>query len=1435
MLLGDVDSLIPLLACAGSLALLCFQQGLHCFQKPSDYTVLRSPASLLYSSIRLLGCILIQLLTLASWMDPRRSTEAASWSQNWPFVVADTYSTALAVIAHSRVSPSKLRSKVSAHLTFVLLSTLGLYTYRDLWPIFTFNKYPADAAAGSILWVKIGLLASTAIFLPLFIPRDYVPIDPEHPMEIPSVEQTASWFSKLTHAYLDKIIWLARKNGTLRIEDLPPLIDFDRASVLTARARPELDPILSNTRRHLFWSLLRVFKNRILWLVELQVALIVSGFISQIALKQLLDYLGHTQKVVTVRPIFWILCLFFGPVIRVIVAESYTAIATRNVVQIGVVLTDVLLSHSLRIRLSSKEESGGNNLIGKLNNLAMIDIPNISRVAEYWIVVLFFPFQLFLSTVFLYIILGWSAFVGLAVMILCSPLAGYFSSILQAIQKENMKKTDARVQKVVEVLNILRMIKLLGWERKMKEQIELKREEELVMIRKSKLMTLLSTNINLLVPLFTMMTTFGAYALIQRRELTASTVFASLAVFEAIRAQFQQILSSVTDLVNGKVSMDRLGDFLQQTELLDGYLKSPPTSVSTVVGFRDASFTWIQGGDRKFVLNIHGDLVFLPGINLVIGPTSAGKTSLLLALLGEMRYSPLTADSFVSLPRVGGVAYAAQESWIQNDTIKSNILFGSTFNAERYQKVLYQCALLPDLEMFHAGDETEIGEKGVTLSGGQKARITLARAVYSAAQIILLDDPLAALDVRTANWVVEKCLTADLVQGRTVIMTTHNVSLTRPMARYIVSIALDGTITHGSSTTFLGEDTLAELENELLPDEMNGGPNEFRTNKNGKIMAVEKVEEGVIGWGAWQLYFSNLSKYPILLWGAWIGCMILKESALSVQAWLLGAWSSEYERRPAKEVAVMRYLLGYCLLLLISMILYAIGYTVFIFGQLRAGRRIHKLLVDSVLGATFRWLDVTPVSHIIARATFDMKAVDDSVSSTLGSVIELAALLVVKFLSVLLVTPNFLFPGLIFILLSLVLGRLYMTTQLPVKRIVSNTKSPILAHFAATITGLASVRAYGAQDQIMKELLRRLDQCTAPSITYWNLNRWVAVRTQTVGSAFTACLAAYLVYGGGENATAADSGFSLTMAVIFTSLILRFVRYFNSFEVNGNSLERLLQYLNIDQEPKPTPQGSPPAYWPSTGEIRVDHLSARYTPDGPDILHDFSFTISSGERIAIVGHTGCGKSSLILSLLRCIPTQGEVYYDGFPTSTMNLESLRSSVSIIPQNPDLLAGTVRDNLDPFAEYDDALLVSSLRSAGLYALQADDPDASLSLDSRISGGGSNISLGQRQIIALARALLRGSKVLILDEATSSIDHATDTIIQQSLRSEAKNVTVIAVAHRLTTIMDFDKIMVLDRGVMVEYDTPLKLLKKKGGYLRALVDESSDREKLLDMAGV
>ncbi|KAJ3512976.1 hypothetical protein NLJ89_g3209 [Agrocybe chaxingu] len=1068
------------------------------------------------------------------------------------------------------------------------------------------------------------------------------------------------------------------------------------------------------------------------------------------------------------------------------------------------------------------------------------------------------PLELGLAIAFLYIVLGWAAIVGLVSIVFLLPAPGIIANLMQKIQGVKMEKTDARVEAVTETIGVLRMVKLFGWEQKMSKNLGDKRDEELKWIFKDKMLSLLNDLVNFMIPTVTMLVTYATYTIIMKQSLNASKVFSSMAVFDIVRGLLHRTSFFFSQLVKAKVSLDRVGKFLRETELLDMYSEETGTEIAVggqtedtnVIGFNNAVFAWSKDAEdgtqtpsaRSFRLRVDGKLMFQRNaLNLIIGPTGSGKTSVLMALLGEMHFMPTSIDAWYNLPREGGVAYAAQESWVQNETIRENILFGAPYDEERYNKVVHQCALARDLELFTAGDKTEVGEKGLTLSGGQKARVTLARAIYSSAEIILLDDVLAALDVHTSKWIVKECLQGDLVRGRTILLVTHNVALASPIADYIVSVGLDGIAREVQDlSVFLAKNKklareLAKEEDEAKVEEevVDAVKEDDKKEGDGKLIVAEEIEEGRVSWKSLKLFLTGLGGDHLTIFlTAWMGGMALMHAGNMFAIWFLGLWGSQYEHKHPEDVDVTRYLSIYSTILVGGVASYGFAAMIYNFGTLRASKYINAKLIDSVLTATLRWLDETPASRIVTRCTQDIATIDTALAWGFAAVIELVLYMIIKLTGAVLFTPLFLAPGLVIAALGIYLGNIYLKAQMSVKREMSNARSPVLSHFGAAIAGLTSIRAYSAQNPFKVESMKRIDHFTKVARTSYNLNRWIGIRSDLLGAVFTAALATYLLIK--RNLNAANTGFSLSQALEFCSAILYLVRSYNDFEVQCNSLERIQGYLEIEHEVAPTEDGNPPASWPTSGELQVEKLSARYSATGPKVLHSISFHVKSGERIGIVGRTGSGKSSLTLSLLRCIMTEGHVYYGGVPTNKLNLDALRSNITIIPQMPELLSGTLRRNLDPFDQHDDVILNSALRAAGLFSLQNEMDEARLTLDSSISSGGNNLSVGQRQIIALARAIVRNSKLLILDEATSAIDHKTDSIIQSTLRNElGSDVTILTIAHRLQTIMDADKIMVLDVGRVVEYDSPQVLLEKKGGQFKALVDGSGDKDALYAMA--
>ncbi|KAH9929009.1 multidrug resistance-associated ABC transporter [Epithele typhae] len=1427
---------------------------------------------------RLACCVALATLSAVPLVLASRRTLELPASLEYELVHCGLYIYASA-LAVGHLLSRKHSSAFASHLVIVTFLALAVSAGRNVVPLFVIGGVPADLATqGVLLWAKIVLLFEISVMIPLVLPH----YDPSIPN--PNDEQRSSLLAYCLFAWLDVTISKASRTSHLSHNELPSLAEDNRARSLVERSFSYIDPLKVRSDRHIIWGLLLFYPPH-------GSSQAVVPLATPIALRNLLNVLETGGEHSRYEPWTWIVLMFIGSSISTLADQWYIWIVHRQHVKTQVILTELIFQHALRIRVKAETSAADGstarsaNLSGRLNNLVTSDIENLkvaNHTAKHLLAVIKWPLQMIAAVLLLYRILGWSIFVGIGAMFIMLPFPTYVTDFVRKYQAMMMVKMDARVQLISETLGIVRMIKLFAWEHHVAEKITRRRDEELVELQNSRMMILLSRQSTFSIPLLVMLLTFASFALLQKGELTPSRVFPALSAFIMLQ-NLQLLFGNLPSVLRGKLSIDRINDFLHETELLDEF-EDPPvpgedrfiaSDADIDIGINHTHFTWsssVPGSGaqtpvdptssttpdlRRFSLRIDEPLRFKRGaINLIIGPTGSGKTSLLMALLGEMHARPSEpgVGTCVKLPRDGGVAYAAQESWIQSETIRDNILFGLPFDEVRYKMVIKQCALERDLALFAAGDMTEVGERGITLSGGQKARITLARAVYSKAEILLLDDVLAALDVQTGRSIVDQCFMGDLVRNRTVILVSHNVALTRPIAGFVVALGSNGRIaSQGSLDKALEDDQ--ELMEELKADvnalvkadqdldSQNVADGTAEQSSNGKLFAAEEISRGTVGWDTMRLYFLNASRSPWIFWLTYPTLIALTHSMFNLLEWVLGLWASQYETHERSEVHVGYYVSYYLGVLLAGSTAYAIGWYMVTMSSLRVSTIVHQQLIKSVLGTTLRWLDKTPTSRIVARCTADIHTVDTAVYLAIHHLTEHTVFMLTKLVAVTVVIPVFVIPAALFAAISSTFSRSYMRAELPIKREMSNAQAPVLGHFSGAMAGLVSIRAYGAQEAFKLESYRRLDYYSRAAFPFNALTRWITVRVNLLGIVLTTALATYLTYV--ASIGAASTGFSMSMASKYCMAYMFHSAHFPDYL---HSVERIRQYLEIEQEPKSTKSGVPPAYWPASGELRVENLSARYTPDGPKVLHDLSFQVKSGERIGIVGRTGSGKSSLTLSLLRAIYTEGSVFYDGLATDALNLDALRSNVTIIPQVPDLLSGTLRQNLDLYDEYSDVTLNDALRSAGLFALQErgttsssdghiDGGDgARLTLDSEIAGGGGNLSVGQRQIIALARAIVRRSKLLILDEGVFSSHHyETDAIIQKSLREElGKDVTVLTVAHRLQSIMDADKIMVLDAGRIVEFDSPSILLGKSDGYFRGLVDGSLDRHTLYAMTG-
>ncbi|KAI0749685.1 P-loop containing nucleoside triphosphate hydrolase protein [Daedaleopsis nitida] len=1127
------------------------------------------------------------------------------------------------------------------------------------------------------------------------------------------------------------------------------------------------------------------------------------------------------------------------------------------------------------------EEEEGNADLGKIVNLMQGDAYAVAY--RFWQFSGFFlaPVRLTIALIFLYRVLGWSAFTAVAVTIIVytlnTPLAKYDVYLF----RHSWKAADRRMNTVNELFQNIRFLKFYGWEFRWSERVREARETELKWRVKANVVDILITFIWNWMPSGTALVTFVCYTVFAKQQLTVATAFTAISLFSYLQGPMMELPGQVFAMLHAYVSMQRIEKFLAEPEVPDwaSSLKRDPHASSSneaEIGFENAKFEWDiepQDAPSRFTLGPL-DIRFPPGkLSLVSGPTGAGKSALLVAMLGEMHCT----SGRVILNKAGHqVAYCAQNPWLEHATIRDNIIFGAGYGYDeaRYKAVVEACALAKDFEIFAAGDLTEIGEKGITLSGGQRARVALARALYSPAKVILLDDPLAAVDLHTATHLVKNALSGSLARKRTIILVTHHISLCLPIAAYLVELS-SGAVARSGSTTELrdrgeleklveAEDTgdedtteassatATEVDNEAdlgKSISANGKPQllpQEQLSKAGKLIDEESRAEGRV---SLRTYWTYIKAAGVISWILTFTLMLLIRFINVGFQFFLARWGEAYEKQvepvieqpvfnsegfldhlPPPDQDVKPWLMIYFYIsatgAFATLLYISLGY----YASLQASRSLFISMLQRLSRAPARFFDITPVGRILNRFTTDINTVDNALQSSGRAALQGTLNFVISFMVIISVVPSFA-PFAIFIAwLYIRLAPSYVRASRDLRRLESVSLSPAFAGFDELLRGLSHVRAFGMEERYQDRFYTRVDKFQSFDHVYWLIAGWLNWRYDCLGSVVVYMTTLFALW------TSVSSGYAaivIVQAGVFADASRQLVKVLAQVELDFNSVERIVEYLEVPQEaPAVIPEKRPPAGWPSSnGELVVQDLVVRYAPHLPAVLKNLSFYAKPSEKIGIVGRTGSGKSTLAMSLLRIVePSGGHIIIDGIDITTIGLEDLRSRITIISQDVSLFSGTLRSNLDPFNEHTDRECWDVLERCRLTSilkgsLQRSEGSHEITLDMPISQTGS-LSAGERQLVAMARAILRRSNVVILDEATSQIDSDLDDQIQRTIREEFAEAIVITIAHRLKTVLDYDRIMVLSAGEILEFDTPETLLRTPGGSFRDMCRASTDR---------
>ncbi|KAF9295164.1 hypothetical protein BGZ88_002674 [Linnemannia elongata] len=1168
---------------------------------------------------------------------------------------------------------------------------------------------------------------------------------------------------------------------------------------------------------------------------------------------------------------------------------------------------------------SDKVAANSGASVGEIQNLMSVDVAAIQYGIIYLPLMISTPFEIVLGLYLLYAQLGLSSLAGLGIVLFMTPVQGWLARMLSVAKGVKMEVMDERIRVLTEMLSSMQVIKLYHWGLFFYRRIETLRAKEVKALKRvgavMAWMSIMATSIPTLMGLLS----FMVYALAGgpghgRGYLSPQVVFVSLSLFGRLAVPIGRASRVISMVISLRVAAGRIQRFLMLEELDWAVVGALPESGedrdqerddASAIVIRDGVFSWTPAGtnfiaattgnnepapvdNRKdFVSTLQDiNLTILKGsLTAVVGRVGQGKSSLLSALIGEMYKQQ------GSVHVIGSVAFVSQQAWIQNGTIMDNILFGLPLDQERYDSVIQASCLQQDLEMLAAGDQTEIGERGINLSGGQKQRVSLARAAYQDADIYLLDDPLSAVDAHVDQHLWQNLIGPDgLLKDKTRILVTHGVHHLGRVDQIVIikegcifgagtyeQLLSAGSLTSQELSLSVETEAPAEGGDDLAvvaasaelsvgsvdankkSDSVVDGA-EIKDGQDGEGQLIQK-EEYTHGGAGWKEFLSYAKAASYFLSFSSIGLFILSQAIqLGISIWLQ-RWT---ERTFENQLANLGLFLGVYAAMVVA---YAssdvlVHYIVFVTSGLRAATLLHNNLLARIIRLPIHFFDSTPVGRIVNRFSTDQDTVDVLLPQALSdfyyyTFTVLGTLVIISFtLPIFIATLPFLFG--FYVLIQVY----YVRTSRAMTHVHAIARSPLFQHFNETLAGVSTIRAMRQEARFVQENARRTDRAANAYFVTTVASRWLHFRLECLGA--TVVLAASLLVvletvrsKGAESGAALDgkAGLALNYALTATYGITFLVTSVTDLQNRLVSVERVKEYCEIPTEAPLKIEGVDKDLedreWPREGGVAFRNYSTRYRQGMDLVLKKVSFEVLPGEKVGIVGRTGAGKSSLTLALFRIVEAAnsqwarasyssratdmdkdtsqsaadnqlltveveedgGSIWIDGIDISTMGLEHLRQHLAIIPQDPTLFEGTLRENLDPFSRSTDAELWTALERAHL---KTHISSLSGGLSYEVNSSGTNFSIGQRSLICLARALLQKSKILVLDEATAAVDVETDELIQRTIREEFKDRTILTIAHRIKTVMDSDKILVLEKGRVEEYGSPSELLKRKEGSL-------------------
>ncbi|XP_072031466.1 ATP-binding cassette sub-family C member 9-like isoform X2 [Amphiura filiformis] len=1164
------------------------------------------------------------------------------------------------------------------------------------------------------------------------------------------------------------------------------------------------------------------------------------------------------------------------------------------------------------LRLSSYSISGGSMTLGQITNHMSTDAFNMfyfcQRIHYLWAV----PFRLITITTLLYLQVDLATFVGLGTILIVVPILLLTARIQSKKQKHVMKNSDERLKQSNEMLLGIKLLKMYGWEEMFCKAIEAVRKLEMASIFSYNGYY----SFNLLVVQFTPtlmnLAVFTSYPYITGKTLEPNTTFAALSLMNLLLEPMYFVPMVTSFLVNAFIGVRRFEAFftapetersheIQWTEYFSKDKKKPTdhqktrqhyhanektpilhangTDYESVLSQTDqeatrltrglkytyalkivnGDFTWGSDSSAPILKNINLEIPY-GELTMVIGGVGSGKSSLLSAILGEMTtlkgsITFGTKKYETNSPSSTGVAYGAQKAWLMNATLRDNVLFGIPYNQGRYRKVIDACALEQDIDILPAGDMTEIGEKGINLSGGQKQRVSVARTMYSNKPIVLLDDPLSALDVNVGGYLFREGIMGRLRKAnRTVVLVTHQLQYLQQAEKIIVME--EGQITFQGNFDDMArsdpelyqrwqQDVIAATDSELsdclsgeesAADErallrrrvtesllksqteqsMNKSTLGVEESSKGKLIQTEELARGSVSTNTYWYYVRNMGMFWAI---SFIFAYMLMEAFNVARNFWLSDWAEAGldQNRTVGDIN-QQYVSPYIGFASACLVVAMVMTTSLLFSTWNAAKDVYLRMLRNITKAPNRFFDTTPIGRILNRFSSDTQIIDTKLIITLGSLVYCIWNFVFILIVNSIITPIFIAEVIPIVGMNIVIAVYFIRSSRELQRLDSVTRSPVFAHFSETLGGLTTLRAYREQKRFFGTLLKRIDTNNTAFLYLQAAYGWLGLQMSICGGfivlfvGLTTILQA-TTFGSLDSSSV---GLALSYVLMVSNRLFNLVRFAADTEMQMNPVERVQYYAEVPTEHYGGKE--PPSDWPSRGAIQIEHVSVRYDETLPPVLQDVTVSVQPGEKVGICGRTGSGKSSLTLSLLRIIETfKGKIIIDGENIALMPLTTLRQRLSIIPQDPILFTGTIRTNLDPIRSKSDQELWNALEIAQLKSIVS---EFDLCLDTPVSEGGENFSVGQRQLFCLARAFLRNSRVLIMDEATASIDYSTEKLLQEVVASAFKGKTVLTIAHRVSTIRESDRIWVLSDGEIIECDSPENLLARETSEFYAMV---------------